>query len=237
MPSTRWGDNLDIITTNASLTTLRQYKTVALLGDVALSPQLLLNVRTWVEEGGVLVVNANQLANFDGSVPGSLPVKSTVKERQVVPVDRGWHSIHRARVHLHLGDALLGGCNRERQQFRRADHVKPVRQRPGYSHYAEISTDQRARPDLECRDTAFRLVAVRACPRPGIRSSCGVHRESDRHWSNRRRTQPLGGRLGRVYLLSHFQARGGRHGIDDGAGDFAHRRQVRDPGFGAGAGV
>ena len=65
MPFTRWGDNLDVITTKAPLDTLRQYKVIALLGGVTIDSSLRDALRTWVQEGGVLVVNARQMTVAD----------------------------------------------------------------------------------------------------------------------------------------------------------------------------
>ena len=78
MPNTRWGDNLDIITSRASQSALRKYKIIALLGSVAISPQLQESLQRWVAAGGVLVMNVNQLANFDESFLG-VGVQNTVK--------------------------------------------------------------------------------------------------------------------------------------------------------------
>jgi hypothetical protein len=67
MTSTRWGDNLDVILSNASLTTLRQYKVIALLGDVPVDTNLASALQTWVQEGGVLVANTKQVTSaFEG---------------------------------------------------------------------------------------------------------------------------------------------------------------------------
>jgi hypothetical protein len=61
MGSTRWGDNNDVILSNASLTTLRQYKVIALLGDLVIDTNLASALQTWVQEGGVLVANTKQV--------------------------------------------------------------------------------------------------------------------------------------------------------------------------------
>lgn len=63
MPSTRWGDNLDVILNNASLNALRQYKVIALLGDVPIDTNLAGALQTWVQEGGVLVANTKQVTS------------------------------------------------------------------------------------------------------------------------------------------------------------------------------
>jgi hypothetical protein len=70
MPFTRWGDNIDVLTTHATLDALRNYKTIVLLGDLSLTPQLQADLQEWVAEGGVLVVNVNQAAGFDRSFLG-----------------------------------------------------------------------------------------------------------------------------------------------------------------------
>jgi hypothetical protein len=61
MGTTRWGDNIDVILSNASLTTLRQYKVIVLLGDVAIDSNMANALDTWVREGGVLVANSRHL--------------------------------------------------------------------------------------------------------------------------------------------------------------------------------
>ena len=61
MGSTRWGNNIDVILSNASLTALRQYKVIVLLGDVVIDTNLASALDTWVRDGGVLVANSKQV--------------------------------------------------------------------------------------------------------------------------------------------------------------------------------
>jgi hypothetical protein len=70
MPSTRWGDNVDIITTNISASALSAYKVIVLLGDVSLNSQLRANLTAWVNNGGVLAMNFNQTGPADTSLTG-----------------------------------------------------------------------------------------------------------------------------------------------------------------------
>ncbi|MGD1091605.1 MAG: hypothetical protein ABSB35_06370 [Bryobacteraceae bacterium] len=79
MPSTRWGDNLDIITTGAQAAALRQYKVIVLLGDVHLSSGLREDLRIWVEKGGVLVINSNQMTPADADLVGVTVTSSSPK--------------------------------------------------------------------------------------------------------------------------------------------------------------
>lgn len=70
MPTTRWGDNLDVLTTHVTQEALRSYRVLFLLGDVALDARLRGVITNWVAEGGVLVVNAAQAAGFDEKLLG-----------------------------------------------------------------------------------------------------------------------------------------------------------------------
>jgi hypothetical protein len=78
MSFTRWGDNLDIITSHAGINTFRNYKIIMVLGDVPFTSQLQQDLQGWVQEGGTLVINANQLATTDESFLG-VGVKTTAK--------------------------------------------------------------------------------------------------------------------------------------------------------------
>jgi hypothetical protein len=78
MSFTRWGDNIDIITSHASINTLRNYKYIVILGDVTFSSQLQQDLQGWVQEGGTLVINTSQLATADESFLG-VGVKTTTK--------------------------------------------------------------------------------------------------------------------------------------------------------------
>ncbi len=70
MPSTRWGDNLDVISTEVRYSVLSQYKVIVLLGDVQLSPSLRDSLRAWVLQGGVLLMNADQMTPADEDLAG-----------------------------------------------------------------------------------------------------------------------------------------------------------------------
>jgi hypothetical protein len=70
MGTTRWGDNLDVITDHASLEALRAFKVVALVGDVALDGRLRRALRAWVMGGGTLVANAEQVSAADEPLLG-----------------------------------------------------------------------------------------------------------------------------------------------------------------------
>jgi hypothetical protein len=67
MPFTRWGDNLDVINTDASPTALNQYKVIVLAGDVALTSALRSEFQVWVQQGGTLVINSSQISSKDWS--------------------------------------------------------------------------------------------------------------------------------------------------------------------------
>jgi hypothetical protein len=70
MPSTRWGDNVDIVTTNISASALSAYKVIVLLGDVSLNTRLRTDLTAWVSNGGVLAINVNQMGPADTSLTG-----------------------------------------------------------------------------------------------------------------------------------------------------------------------
>jgi hypothetical protein len=65
MPTTRWGDNLDVITDQATPETLALYKVIVLAGEVRWTPALRDAVLDWVSRGGELVAAAGQLSSAD----------------------------------------------------------------------------------------------------------------------------------------------------------------------------
>ncbi len=77
MPFTRWGNNLDVITTNIQGSALSQYKTIVLLGELQLSARLRQDLLTWVGQGGTLLMNTAQMSSADESLSG-FTVKSPV---------------------------------------------------------------------------------------------------------------------------------------------------------------
>ncbi|MBV8135090.1 MAG: hypothetical protein JO121_05515 [Deltaproteobacteria bacterium] len=70
MARTRWGDNLDVITTRASVDSMRRYRATALLGDVTIDPSLRATLTAWVQAGGTLAVNAKQVSAADEPLLG-----------------------------------------------------------------------------------------------------------------------------------------------------------------------
>ena len=70
MPTTRWGDNIDVLTTRVGAKALRNYRVLFLLGDVTLDARLRGMITSWVADGGVLVINAAQAAGFDQNLLG-----------------------------------------------------------------------------------------------------------------------------------------------------------------------
>lgn len=70
MGQTRYGDNLDIIYNNASAATLAKYKVIAMIGDVPLNEAMRPGLKQWVENGGILAVNAKQVAPEDEAFLG-----------------------------------------------------------------------------------------------------------------------------------------------------------------------
>src|SRR5262249_4969068 len=57
MPTTRWGDTMDVTLNTASLSTLNRYKVIVLMGGVVIDDQLRPILQSWVQSGGTLVVN------------------------------------------------------------------------------------------------------------------------------------------------------------------------------------
>jgi len=73
MGTTRWGDNLDVVLSNASVEALAHYRTIILLGDVRLEGELKDRLRGWVEQGGRLVVSLPQVDAGDAELLGFAP--------------------------------------------------------------------------------------------------------------------------------------------------------------------
>ncbi|MBY0508261.1 MAG: hypothetical protein K2X03_30390 [Bryobacteraceae bacterium] len=70
MATTRWGDNFDVITNRAAASVLSFYKTIILIGDVPVDARLRGDLREWVNQGGVLVMNASQAVAADEDLLG-----------------------------------------------------------------------------------------------------------------------------------------------------------------------
>jgi hypothetical protein len=70
MPTTRWGDTMDVTLNTASLSTLNRYKVIALMGGVVIDDRLRPILQSWVQAGGTLVVNASQVTSADQSLLG-----------------------------------------------------------------------------------------------------------------------------------------------------------------------
>src|SRR5262245_59953389 len=70
MPTTRWGDTMDVTLNTASLSTLNRYKVIVLMGGVVIDARLRPILQSWVQAGGTLVVNASQVSAADESLLG-----------------------------------------------------------------------------------------------------------------------------------------------------------------------
>ncbi len=75
----RWGDNVDVILSNAPPKALDQYKLLLVLGDLKLDSRLRPILRSWVEAGGTLLLNAKQVERADEPLLG---VKITGRSRE-----------------------------------------------------------------------------------------------------------------------------------------------------------
>ena len=79
MGKSRWGDNLDVILSNAPPQALDRYKLLVVLGDLKLDSRLRPILRNWVEAGGTLLLNAKQVEPVDEPLLG---VKFTGRSRE-----------------------------------------------------------------------------------------------------------------------------------------------------------
>ncbi len=70
MPTTRWGDTMDVTLNTATLSTLNNYRVVALMGGVVMNSSLRTVLQSWVQSGGTLVLNASQVTSADESLLG-----------------------------------------------------------------------------------------------------------------------------------------------------------------------
>ena len=70
MPTTRWGDTMDVTLNTASASTLSRYKVIVLMGGVVIDDRLRPILQSWVQAGGTLVVNASQVTSADQSLLG-----------------------------------------------------------------------------------------------------------------------------------------------------------------------
>jgi hypothetical protein len=78
MGESTWGDQFDVLLSDAQPSALRQYKTILLVGGIELNPKLQGVLRPWVEGGGTLVVNAAQAHSAD---PAFLGCRLSSEER------------------------------------------------------------------------------------------------------------------------------------------------------------
>jgi hypothetical protein len=70
MPTTRWGDTMDITLNTASATLLGGYRIVALMGGVVIDPTLRIALQTFAQAGGTVVINTEQATAADQSLLG-----------------------------------------------------------------------------------------------------------------------------------------------------------------------
>jgi glycosyltransferase involved in cell wall biosynthesis len=77
MPTTRWGETINVITNRASRTSLDRYKVIVLTGDVRLDSRLRADLLDWVTKGGTLVMNAMQVSPGDEPMIGAIVQNAT----------------------------------------------------------------------------------------------------------------------------------------------------------------
>lgn len=78
MGESTWGDQFDVLLSDAQPSALAQYRNLILVGGVELTPELEGRLRAWVEAGGTLVVNAEQAR---GASPAFLGCRLTGESR------------------------------------------------------------------------------------------------------------------------------------------------------------
>ena len=70
MSTSRWGDHIDVLLSNAPLSALRKYRTILLVGDVKVEGELKSALTQWVQEGGTLVANIAHVGAGDQALLG-----------------------------------------------------------------------------------------------------------------------------------------------------------------------
>jgi hypothetical protein len=70
MGESRWGDQLDILLSNASLAALKNYRVIILAGSITVDDALRQKLDAWVEQGGTLVITAGQIRSVDETLAG-----------------------------------------------------------------------------------------------------------------------------------------------------------------------
>jgi hypothetical protein len=71
MGTSRWGDHIDVLLSNAPLSALRKYRTILLVGDVKVEGELKSALTQWVKAGGTLVANAAHFPAPDEALTGA----------------------------------------------------------------------------------------------------------------------------------------------------------------------
>jgi hypothetical protein len=91
-PTTRWGDQIDVVTTLVGAEPLRRYKRILLMGDVVLDDRLRRILTDWTAAGGTLVMNSAQATADDQQFAGlsfDLGVLRTSRFSRWTPDDIG----------------------------------------------------------------------------------------------------------------------------------------------------
>src|SRR5207249_158735 len=70
MPTTRWGDTMDVTLNTATASVLSRYRIVALMGGVVIDTNLRAALQAFAQAGGTVVVNASQVTAADQSLLG-----------------------------------------------------------------------------------------------------------------------------------------------------------------------
>lgn len=70
MPTTRWGDTMDITLNTASASLLSAYRIVALMGGVVIDTNLRAALQTFAQAGGTVVANTSQVTAADQTLLG-----------------------------------------------------------------------------------------------------------------------------------------------------------------------
>jgi len=90
----RWGDIFDVITDHAPVDVLKRYPVVFLLGTIKLTPALRRKLQRYVESGGILILNSQNLPTVDDEVWAGYRNKGASYEKQPNVVWDGESKIH-----------------------------------------------------------------------------------------------------------------------------------------------
>jgi hypothetical protein len=92
MPTTRWGETLDVLTNRATSATLDRYKVIILTGEIHLDARLRSDLSHWIANGGTLLMNASQVTVGDEVLTGASVQASSSSANAVTWLTNGARS-------------------------------------------------------------------------------------------------------------------------------------------------